>query len=249
VSTDMADINSMQLSGDASIPIYQQIKIAITDKIKNGFWPPGHMIPSENQLASELGASRMTINRPLRELTAEGLLKRVHGLGTFVAEPPRQASLIELRSIADEIKMQGKAYRAEVLELSSVEAPEDIAQHMGIASGRPLFHVVVVHYQDEVPIQLEMRWVNPEKVPTFLDIDFTSTTPTSYLISQNELEHVVEAVMPDELMATHLAVPNTEPCLKLKRRPWEGGVVVTSVDMIYPSSRYQLGARYAPNSA
>lgn len=244
------NINAMTLSGDSSIPIYQQVKIAITDKIKRGIWPPGHMIPSENQLAAELGASRMTINRPLRELTAEGLLKRVHGLGTFVAEPPRQASLIELRSIADEIKMQGKVHRAEVLELSAIEAGDAIAEHMGMMFGAQLFHVVVVHYQNEVPIQLELRWVNPAKVPAFLDVDFTAITPTNYLISQirpDELEHVVQAVMPDDFAKTHLAIPGTEPCLKLKRRTWEQGVVVTAADMIYPSSRYDLGARYTPD--
>ena len=75
------------LSGDQSIPTYQQIKDAIRDKIRNGDWTIGQVIPSENQLAEQLGVSRMTINRPFRELTEEGYLRRVHGLGTFVAEP------------------------------------------------------------------------------------------------------------------------------------------------------------------
>ena len=241
----------MELSGDNSIPIYQQVKNAISAKINSGEWPPGHMIPSENQLAADLGASRMTINRPLRELTAEGLLKRVHGLGTFVAEPPRQASLIELRSIADEIRAQGKAHRAEVLTLTEVAAEPEVAQHMGVKKGANLFYIVVVHYQDEVPIQLESRWVNPDKVPAFMSVDFTATTPTDYLISQvrpSELEHKVQAVMPDEQTASHLSIDSNEPCLLLKRRTWDKGDVVTTVDMTYPSSRYDLGARYQPQT-
>jgi GntR family histidine utilization transcriptional repressor len=244
-----AKILKMELSGDTSVPIYRQIKNAITTKIKSGEWQPGQMIPSENQLAVDLGASRMTINRPLRELSAEGLLKRVHGLGTFVAEPPRQASLIELRSIADEIRAQGKIHRAEVLSLARVRADQEVAGRMAVDAAAELFHVVVVHYQDEVPIQLESRWVNPAKVPGFMAVDFTTTTPTEYLISQvrpDELEHVVQAVMPDDVIATRLAIPVSEPCLKLKRRTWEKGDIVTAVDMIYPSSRYDLGARYMP---
>ena len=246
-----AKIFNLKLSGDRSVPIYQQVKNAIIHNINSGEWQPGHMIPSENQLAAEFGASRMTINRPLRELTAEGLLKRVHGLGTFVAEPPRHASLIELRSIADEIKAQGKEHRAEVLELTKVTADRILARQMSVKSGDSLDYIVVVHYQNDVPIQLETRHVNPEIVPDFITTDFTQTTPTDYLIGQvspDELEHVVQAVMPDDFVATHLAIPITEPCLKLKRRTWKKGVVVTAVDMIYPSSRYDLGARYLPES-
>ena len=88
-----AESLNMRLSGDTSVPMYQQIKDAIRKKISSGEWQAGQLIPSENQLADSIGASRMTINRPLRELTSEGLLRRVHGLGTFVAEPPSSGTL------------------------------------------------------------------------------------------------------------------------------------------------------------
>ncbi|MFT7534021.1 MAG: GntR family histidine utilization transcriptional repressor, partial [Gammaproteobacteria bacterium] len=206
-----------------------------------------NIIPSENQLVAELGASRMTINRSLRELTIEGLLKRVHGLGTFVAEPPRQASLIELRSIAEEIKAQNKVHRAEVLSLCTQTADKYLATCMGVKSGDQLYHICVVHYQDEVPIQLEIRWVNPDQVPDFLEVDFTSTTPTDFLIGRlrpDNVEHVVQAILPTDFAAAHLAIPSSEPCLRLNRRTWIDGNIITAVELIYPSSRYDLGAVY-----
>jgi GntR family histidine utilization transcriptional repressor len=242
---------NMRLSGDGSVPMYQQIKDAIRLKISSGEWLAGQLIPSENQLAETLGASRMTINRPLRELTSEGLLRRVHGLGTFVAEPPRQAHLIELISIADEIKQQGKHHRAEVLALEEVSADTELSERLQLKRGAKLFKAVLVHYQDDIPIQLEIRHVNPKLVPDFLQIDFASTTPAEYLIGHirpEELEHVVQAIMPDEFIAQHLDIPPLEPCLKLRRRTWKDSQVVTSADLIYPSSRYDLGARYAPSS-
>ena len=242
---------NMQLSGDSSVPMYQQIKDAIRLKISNGEWQAGQLIPSENQLADVLGASRMTINRPLRELTSEGLLRRVHWLGTFVAEPQRQAHLIELISIADEIKQQGKSHRALVLAQQQVTADTKLSERMQMKRGAKLYKAILVHYQDEVPIQLEFRYVNPALVPNFLDVDFNTTTPADYLINHirpEELEHVVQAIMPDDFIAQHLDIPPIEPCLKLRRRTWKGGQVVTSADLIYPSSRYELGARYAPSS-
>lgn len=242
----------MQLSGETSVPLYQQIKDAIRDKIKSGEWQAGQLIPSENQLAEALGASRMTINRPLRELTAEGLLRRVHGLGTFVAEPARQAHLIELVSIADEIRQQGKTHQSEVLSLEKVPTNAELSDRMQLVRGTPVFKASLVHFQDSVPIQLEFRFVNPQLVPDFLQVDFSNTTPADYLMSQlrpDELEHVVQAIMPDEFIAEHLDIPASEPCLKLRRRTWKNGQVVTSADLVYPSSRYDLGARYTPTTA
>ncbi len=230
-------------------PLYQQIKDAISENIRNGVWPPGTKLPSENQLASDLGASRMTINRPLRELTAEGHLKRIQGVGTFVTEPARHANLIELKPIAEEIQSQGKQHRAKVLTLKSIKSKRVLAERMGINTGDPLFHIIVVHYQDDIPIQYETRHVNPSVVPNFMQIDFTKTTPGEFLVSQvrpEELEHIVQAILPTTKIAKHLSINTVEPCLRLKRRTWKDGQIVTAADLIYPSSRYDLGARYQP---
>ncbi|MEM7207635.1 MAG: histidine utilization repressor [Pseudomonadota bacterium] len=243
---------SLSLKGSAplntaSLPLYLQIKNAILEKVRSGEWQPGQKIPSENQLAEDLGASRMTINRPLRELTAEGVLKRVHGLGTFVAEPPRRASLIELKPIEVEIAEQGKSHRHEVQSLVEIKAKQALAERMNLLAGDTLFHIVVVHFQDGVPIQIESRHVNPAIVPLFIRVDFTDITPSQYLIDQvrpDRLEHVVQAIMPDEYMARRLSIPVTEPCLRLNRRTWKGDDIVTDVSLVYPSSRYDLGAQF-----
>lgn len=244
-----ATLSLADLQDDASLPIYQRIKNTIQRKIRLGEWPPGTKIPSENQLAADLNVSRMTINRPFSELSAEGVLKRVHGLGTFVAEPPQHASLIELRSISDEIEAQGKTHRAEVLSLEETLATACTAKRLGVQVGERLFHIVLTHFQDEMPIQVEDRYVYPALVPDFMQVDFTQITPTEYLIEQikpDEMEHIVQAVMPDSLLMSRLAIPENEPCLQLKRRTWKDNIVVTSVYLTYPSSRYDLSARYKP---
>lgn len=244
-------MSDLALSGDKSVPIYQQIKDAICQKIEQGIWLPGQMIPSENQLAEALSVSRMTINRPLRELTADGVLRRVHGLGTFVAEPARRAHLIELVSIAQESRQQGKSYRAEVLSHERVKASHEVSESMQLPIGTAVFKVEIVHFQDEVPIQFELRYVNPSLVPNFINVDFETTTTTEYLIGEirpEELEHVVKAIMPNDFIAKQLDIPISEPCLKLSRRTWKDNEIVTSAELIYPSSRYELGDRYSPSS-
>lgn len=231
-------------------PLYQQIKNTIHRKIKSSEWKSGQKLPSENELVAALQVSRMTIHRALRELTQEGLIKRVHGIGSFVADAPRHASLIELRDIAAEVTESGKQHSSRVLALNTKLADEAIARSMQVARGTSLYFLNAVHYQDDIPIQLEARYVNPELVPNFLQQDFSVTTSTSFLLSQfrpQEMEHIVRAIMPDTRTCTTLRIEPGEPCLQLSRRTWSNNQVVTHVTMTYPSSRYDLGARYAVN--
>src|SRR5476649_1681866 len=88
--------------GDSPAPLYARVKQMITQQIDSGNWPPHYRVPSESELVNQLGFSRMTINRALREMTADGLLVRMQGVGTFVAEPKSQSALFEVHNIADE---------------------------------------------------------------------------------------------------------------------------------------------------
>ncbi|MCP4755332.1 MAG: GntR family transcriptional regulator, partial [Proteobacteria bacterium] len=83
-------------------PLYLQVKNLIIRRIKSGHWLPDTKIPSENELVESLGISRMTVNRSIRELTAEGHLVRRQGVGTFVAPRKSQVTLLEIKSIAQE---------------------------------------------------------------------------------------------------------------------------------------------------
>ncbi len=231
-------------------PLYQQIKNTIHGKIKSNEWQVGQKLPSENELVAALQVSRMTIHRALRELTQEGLIDRVHGVGSFVADAPKHASLIELRDIAIEVTQSGKQHSSRVLALDTRKADEAIARNMQVALGTSLYFLNAVHYQDDIPIQLEARYVSPKLAPNFLNQDFCTMTSTSFLLSlfrPQEMEHIVRAIMPDERERTALRIESGEPCLQLSRRTWKQNQVVTHVTLTYPSSRYDLGARYSVN--
>ncbi len=228
-------------------PLYQQFKDYVLARIRSGEWRPGTKMPSESMLVRDLGISRMTINRGLRELMHEGFVSRVHGVGTYVRELPHQASLIELRNIADEMRELGHTHSAEVIKAEEVPAPRELAERFGLPPGDTLFHIVLVHGQDGVSVQIENRHVNPEVAPAFLDQDFTKVTPTGYLMSiapLGELEHVVKARMPTPEEQDLLDIQPTEPCLVLHRRSWSWGKVVSVVTFTYPAGRYELRGRY-----
>ena len=146
-------------------PLYQRIKDHIVDRIDAGAWRPGDQVPPESALVREMGASRMTVNRAIRDLVQDGLLTRVQGSGTFVVEPRAPADLLELRNIAEEIRDTGRAHSARLISLDAGPASESVAATLELAPGARIFHSVILHLADGAPVQLEARYVNPACAP------------------------------------------------------------------------------------
>ncbi|MGZ8261955.1 MAG: GntR family transcriptional regulator, partial [Methylotenera sp.] len=66
-------------------PLYDQIKVLLTQSLIGGEWRPGEMIPSEVELASRYKVSQGTVRKAIDALAAENILMRRQGKGTFVA--------------------------------------------------------------------------------------------------------------------------------------------------------------------
>ncbi|MGW5383413.1 histidine utilization repressor [Nocardia sp. NPDC003963] len=228
--------------GNESAPAYERVKNLIVSQITSGQWSEGDQLPSENQLVTTLGLSRMTINRALRELTADGLLVRMMGVGTFVAPPKSVSSLFEVRNIADEIQQRGHSHRTEVI---FVREEDTGAEHaiIGDELRGTVFHSLIVHFEDDTPIQLEDRYVNPREAPDYLNQDFALQTPNNYLSEVAPLvrgEHIVEAVLGDAEECRQLRMKRSEPCLLIRRRTWSARGLVSAARLLHPGSRNRL---------
>ncbi|HZB93673.1 MAG TPA: histidine utilization repressor [Stellaceae bacterium] len=230
-------------------PLYQQVKDFVIAEIAAGALAPGARLPSEQELVRALGVSRMTANRALRELYAQGVLTRVPGVGTFVAAPRSEGELLEVRNIAAEIRERGGRYSSIVHQLAEIAATAAVAEALGLSEGAPVFRSVIVHCENGAPLQLEDRFVNPAAAPGYLGADFSRRTPNEYLsdfIPISEVEHVVEAILPDRRTQKLLGVPAQEPCLRLYRVTTSFGRKVTCVWLTHPGSKYRMVARFTP---
>ncbi|WP_294906765.1 histidine utilization repressor [Tatumella sp. UBA2305] len=232
---------------DLPAPIYQRVKQAIISQIAEGIWKPNLKIPSENELVSSLGVSRMTINRALRELTSEGFLIRMQGVGTFVAESKGYTEMLEVHNIADEIKMRGHQHTSRTIWLAEVRASAEQAALLGLRAGQNVFSSRIIHYENGVPVQLEDRLVNPQGAPDYLNHDYQTQTPYTYLMNVAPLsagEHIVEAVMADSEQQQLLEIDDREPCLLIRRQTWSQSTVVTYSKFLYPGTRYKLLGKF-----
>ena len=239
----------MRRPGTSLQPLYAQVKQHFLENIGSGKWAASMRVPSENDIVKTFGVSRMTANRALRELRDEGILVRIAGVGSFVAEQHARAHPLEIRSIAEEIRGRGHVHRGEIVSLQRVRAATALAEDFGVAPRSELYCSVMVHYENERPIQLEDRYVLPKMAPHYLEVDFNRTTPTEYLLEAAPLqqaEHRLRAVMPDERTRKLLAMKRDEPCLAVMRRTWTAGQIASVARLYHPGSRYELSGRFRP---
>jgi GntR family histidine utilization transcriptional repressor len=230
-------------------PLYLQVKRHILDNIGSGNWGTAARVPSENDIVKSFGVSRMTANRALRELRDEGVLVRIAGVGSFVADRHARAHPLEIRGIADEIRARGHVHRSEIVSLLRIEAAAELADDFCIVPGNELFCSLIVHFENDRPIQLEDRYVLPKLAPDYLNMDFARTTPHDYLVKVaplQEAEHLLRAEMPDERTRKLLAMQRDEPCLVVIRRTWTAGQIASVARLHYPGSRYEMSGRFRP---
>ena len=223
-------------------PRYQIIRDELLDDIDSGRLGPGDRVPSENELVGRFGVSRMTARRALQELAAAGFLLRTRGRGSFVADSRPMSSLLEVRNIADEIAERGHRHSSDVLALESTTAGEELGHYFDMEAGSELYHSLVVHRENDRPIQYEDRYVNPACAPDYLEQDFRSITPNVYLSAVAplvEADHVVEATAASPAIARALEL--SEACLQVTRRTFSRHAVVTFARLTYPGNRYRLG--------
>lgn len=229
-----------------ALPAYQRIKDFVLENIGNGTWQEGDVIPTELALCEQFQVSRMTVHRALRELTNDQILVRYQGSGTYVAPSKIQSTLIEIRSIAQDIRDRGHTHSCEVLLLERTKASPAQAAQFHLKTEAPLFHSIIVHYENAVPIQMEDRVVDAERMPDYLSQDWSSTTPNEYLMRTAPGptgRYTIEVMLPPKEIATRLDIPLAQPCLVLDRTTFSGGVFASQAVMWYPGNRYKLAGK------
>jgi len=228
---------------------YARVKQFLKEELALGHWLPGALMPSDAELVAQFGVSRMTVTRALRELQAEGLVDRVQGVGTFAAHLSRISSTLTIRDLHEEIVARGHCHRAEVHVAKRERAPAELAAQLGLAPGAPVFHTLIVHFEDGVPLQCEDRYVNPACAPDYLDVDFSQVTPTHYLLQVAplwEAQYSIQSCAASAEEARLLEIAVHDPCLVVVRRTMCRGVPITIARLVHPGSRHQIDGQFKP---
>ena len=228
---------------------YTRVKEFLKYGLSVGQWNPGGLMPSDTELVAQFGVSRMTVTRALRELQSEGLVTRSQGLGTYAAHLAQVSATLTIRDLHEEITERGHQHQASVHLAREERASAAVASQLGLGNGEPVFHTLIVHHENQLPLQCEDRYVNPASAPHYLETDFTQTTPTHYLLDVAplwEAQYSIEAGAPRAKEARLLKIAPGEPCLIIVRRTVNREQPITYARLVHPGSRYRVEGQFKP---
>jgi GntR family transcriptional regulator len=232
---------------NSPIPKYYQLKEIIRDMIENDELGVGQVIPPESTLSEEYGVSRMTTRRAIVELVNEGLLYRVQGLGTFVAEPKVLQGTGRLTSFTQDMRERGMRASSKILEAGVEGAGPVVARLLQIEPGDSIVRVKRVRNAEDKPMALETSHLLHDVGKAVLEADLATHSLYEELgkagLRIATAEQSYEAVLVSEEESGHLGVPPGSPALLLRRvtfdatdRPFE------YVKSVYRADRYRITA-------
>jgi GntR family transcriptional regulator len=125
---------------------------------------PGAPLPSERRLADHYGLARMTVRTEVDRLVAEGTVYRVHGRGSFVAEP-RVAQAGVFSSFSEDMRARGMTPGSIVRAQQMIEAGPFLAGSLEVAPGAPVAEIERLRTADGTPLALERVYLPAERLP------------------------------------------------------------------------------------
>ena len=131
---------------------------------------PGAELPSERVLAEHFGLARMTVRTEIDRLVTEGLVYRLHGRGTFVAEP-RVAQAVLFSSFSEDMRARGMTPGSIVRSRELIEAGPFLARTLEVAAGAPVAEFERVRTADGEPLALERVYLPAERFEGIADAD------------------------------------------------------------------------------
>jgi GntR family histidine utilization transcriptional repressor len=177
----------------------------------------------------------------------EQFLTRVQGSGTFVAQQKYQATLVAIKSIAEEVRARGHVHSSELHLLERGKPTPQLLLQFKAETETVLFHSVIVHFENQIPIQVEDRWVNSLLAPAYLQQNFSTITPNEYLMAAAPLQEVhyrIEAVTAPARITEMLQISAHLPCLVLHRVTISQGQIASIATMWHPGDRYQFAGQF-----
>ena len=211
----------------------------------------GQAIPSERQLTSDLGVSRLTIRAALDELVRDGYLDRRHGSGTYVTEP-KIAQPLTLTSFSEDMRRRGMVPGSRTLELASTSAGARMARRLQVSPAERLVRVKRLRLADAEPMALEVLHIPEVLVPglTRADLEdrsFYDLMKERYGIVIASGTQSIEPTVTNEEESEVLGVPLHTPAFLFERTTVsESGRIVEFVRSIYRGDRYRLVADLTP---
>ena len=227
-------------------PLYHQIYLVLRDKICSGHWPEHKRLPSEAELTTLFGVSRITIRRALNDLAAEGLIERRRAIGTRVRAGPATSPIrVPADGMLASLDAMGRYSDVTLLETEVIAAPEHVRIALGLAPTDLVQRAVRVRSIDGRRFSHLVTFV-PQSIAASFRPEELATTPLLTLLDRagvvvDAARQAITATLADPPLAKALGVRIGGALLRLDRIVFdERGRGVEYLTASYRPDRYQL---------
>lgn len=154
---------------DAARPAYIRLKEQLLDRIIAHEWQPEECLPSERTLCDEYDLSRMTVRQALAELEKEGIIKRIHGKGTYVQREKLTQPLLKLTSFSEDMRQRGFVPGAQTLALERIPAGKLLAERLNIDVGNEVILLKRLRLASGEPMAIETAYLPASRCEAIYD--------------------------------------------------------------------------------
>lgn len=225
---------------DAARPAYIRLKEQLLDRIAAHEWQPEGLLPSERTLCEEYNLSRMTVRQALAELEKEGLIKRVHGKGTYVQREKLTQPLLKLTSFSEDMQQRGFVTSAQILTLERIPAGKLVAEKLRIAVGDEVILLKRLRLASGEPMAIETAYLPAVRCGTIYnqlaqDKSLYHLMRTQLCIELSGAKQSIEVTGVQGWEAKLLHIEDTDLVMKIERQTFD----IYKIPVEYVVSKYR----------
>jgi GntR family transcriptional regulator len=202
----------------APLPLYINIKNQLKQQILSDDYSIDERIPSENQLMTSFGVSRITVRKALKELHTEGLLWSIQGKGAFVSKPKVSQEIRSLQSLPEAIDSRLNRVSTKLLSAKKVTPSQAVQDNL---NSKKVFEITRIRYLNKKPISLDTSYFPIEIGLKVLDThetdDIFHTLENNLDISLGQAHISMEARSAESKLAKILEVHIGKPIFWVTR--------------------------------
>jgi GntR family transcriptional regulator len=204
------------------VPLYEQIKDLLRERILDGTYQPHQQMPSESEMMASFNVSRITVRQALNDLQNEGLIFRIHGKGTFVSKPKAFQDLGRLQGFGEAMRQMGYETFSRVLSVRNVVPSAQVQDKLRLARRARVTELQRVRFLNREPISLDVTYV-PSAIGARLTKEDLATRDifvileNDYGLSLGHADLQIGSTLADEALAAHLKVEEGSPVLFIER--------------------------------
>lgn len=226
---------------NSPIPLYFQLKETIRQNIDDSVYVPGDILPSENELSDKYKISRMTVKQALDSLAADGIVTRVKGKGTFVADKKIEQNILGLTGFSEDMALRGMHPSSVIIQNCQITAQQNVAE---ILLEKEVNLIKRIRFADNCPLGVEESYIPVSVIPSISD-EILETSIYNYLenVIHKKISYAkqtLEASVASEGDAKLLKIDKGAPILILNRTTFlEDGMPFEFTKTTFRGDRYK----------